>query len=69
MQGGRVRIGSVVTPDYKLHVDGSVGFSPPASINPFSNGEVTFQLTNDTTLVVKVRGSDGVVRSNTLTLA
>lgn len=42
---------------------------PVASVVPAIIGEMVFQLTNDTTLVIKVKGSDGVVRSNTLTLA
>jgi hypothetical protein len=43
--------------------------APVASVVPAIIGEMVFQLTNNTTLVIKVKGSDGVVRSNTLTLA
>ena len=42
---------------------------PDAQSTPTSNGEMCFELTNNTTLKVKVKGSDGVVRSTTLTLA
>lgn len=42
---------------------------PQASVNPNGIGELVFQLTSNTSLVVKVKGSDGVVRSATLTLA
>ena len=42
---------------------------PPASATPQGIGELVFQLTSDTSLVVKVKGSDGTVRSATLTLA
>lgn len=42
---------------------------PPASVTPQTAGAMVFQLTNDTTLVVKVKGLDGVVRSATLVLA
>lgn len=42
---------------------------PQTSANPLGIGEMTFQLTNNTTLVVKVKGTDGTVRSNTWTLA
>ena len=42
---------------------------PLASVTPSVNGELAFELTNDTTIKVKVKGSDGVVRSATLTLA
>lgn len=42
---------------------------PQASVTPNGIGEMVFQLTSNTSLVVKVKGSDGVVRSATLTLA
>lgn len=42
---------------------------PPASVTPQKAGALVIQLTNDTTLVIKVKGLDGVVRSTTLTLA
>jgi len=42
---------------------------PQADANPATVRGMVFQLTNDTTLVIKVRGVDGVVRSTTLTLA
>lgn len=42
---------------------------PQASVAPAMVGDMVFQLSNDTTLVIKVRGSDGVVRMTTLTLA
>jgi hypothetical protein len=72
----RVRItaaGSVgineTAPDYLLDVNGAIGFTPGASVTPVDNGDVVFELTNNTTLTVKAKGSDGVVRSATLTLA
>ena len=43
--------------------------NPQASSVPAGIGDMVFQLTNDTTLVIKVKGSDGTVRSATLTLA
>ena len=39
-----------------------------ASATPVLNSEMVFELTNDTTLTVKVKGTDGTIRSNTLTL-
>lgn len=42
---------------------------PPASATPTNNGELVFQLTSNTSLVIKVKGSDGTIRSTTLTLA
>jgi len=43
--------------------------NPTASAVPSGIGDMVFQLTSDTSLVVKVKGSDGVIRSVTLTLA
>lgn len=42
---------------------------PAASVDPGQPGSMVFQFTNNTTLVIKVKGSDGVIRSTTLTLA
>ena len=36
---------------------------------PHEIGQLVFELVDDTTLAVKVKGKDGVVRSTTLTLA
>lgn len=56
-------------PNYLLDVNGAFGFTPGASVTPVDNGDVVFELTNNTTLTVKAKGSDGVVRSGTITLA
>lgn len=58
-----------VAPDYRLDVNGSFGFTPGSSVTPVDNGDVVFELTNNTTLTVKAKGSDGTVRSGTITLA
>jgi len=42
---------------------------PPASVTPTTNGQMTFELTSNTSLTIKVKGSDGVVRSTILTLS
>lgn len=41
----------------------------PASVTPTVNAQMAFELTNDTTLTIRVKGTDGVVRSATITLA
>lgn len=64
----RVGIGESA-PDYKLDVNGPIGFTPGASVTPVDNGDVVFEFTNDTTLTIKGKGSDGVVRTATVTLA
>jgi hypothetical protein len=43
--------------------------TPSAVATPAVNGQMMFEHTSDTTLTVKVKGSDGVVRSVALTLA
>lgn len=47
----------------------NVNLKPPASVTPTNNGELMFQLTSNTQLTIKVKGSDGIVRSVNLTLA
>lgn len=42
---------------------------PAATIEPTANGELVLQLTDNATLTIKVKGTDGVVRSVNLTLA
>jgi parallel beta-helix repeat protein len=46
-----------------------ITFSPPASASPSTNGEATFELTSNTEIKIKVKGSDGVVREASLTLS
>jgi hypothetical protein len=65
---GRVGIGEAV-PDYKLDVNGAIGFTPGSSVTPVDNGDVVFELTNNTTLTIRAKGSDGTVRSGTVTLS
>lgn len=65
--GGNVGVGN--SSDYKLDVGGSFGFTPGDSVIPVSNGDVVFQLTSNTQLTVKAKGSDGVIRSGNITLA
>lgn len=52
-----------------LDVNGNLTASPAASATPANNGEMTFELTSNTSLKIKVKGSDGTVRAATLTLA
>lgn len=65
---GRVGINKAA-PDYQFDVNGAIGFAPGASVTPANNGDVVFQLTSNTQLTVKAKGSDGVVRSGNITLA
>lgn len=47
----------------------SLVIQPATSATPQQLGSMVFQLTNDTTLVIKVKGLDGTVRSYSMTLA
>lgn len=42
--------------------------SPAASATPATNGQLTFEATSNTSLTVKLKGTDGTVRSVVLTL-
>lgn len=56
-------------PPYLLYANGTFGFAPGSSVTPSNNGDVVIEATNNTTLTFKLRGSDGTVRSGTLTLS
>ena len=43
--------------------------TPSATVTPANNGELMVEATNDTTLTFKYKGSDGTVRSGTITLS
>jgi hypothetical protein len=52
-----------------FYVGGRLTFQPAASATPANPGDLTFELTSNSSLKIKVKGQDGVVRSATLTLA
>lgn len=66
--GGALGIGGV-SPSFNLHVNGTIAFRPGSSVTPLANGEVVVQATSNTSLTFKLKGSDGIVRSGTITLA
>lgn len=59
--------GTVVTKEWLNDVDDLL--YPPATNSPTIIGELLFELTSNTSLTVKVMGSDSVVRSVVLTLS
>ena len=48
---------------------GQLFWSPGSSATPAVNGQLTIEATSNTSLTVKLKGSDGTVRSTTLTLS
>ena len=59
---------------YKAHantftISAALVLTPAASVTPTNNGDLMVQLTSNTQLTFKVKGSDGTVRSANLTLA
>lgn len=71
---GKIGIGTT-TPSSNLQVVGSALISGITTVgigttsSPPSNYQMSFELANDTTLRIKVRGSDGVVRVGIVTLS
>jgi hypothetical protein len=53
----------------RLYNDGRLCQQVPTSATPDDNGEVCFERTSNTTLTIKMRGSDGTVRLTALTLS
>ena len=68
-QGGNFGVATGADPDYPLHVAGAIGLAPGASVTPVNNGDVVFEATDDTTVTIKLKGSDGTVRSGTVALS
>jgi hypothetical protein len=52
-----------------LSTVGALSIRPGTSVTPAANGDLVFEATSDTSVKVKLKGSDGTVRSVTLTLA
>ena len=69
----RIGIGTT-NPSAKLHVNGDVIFTGITTIslgstsNPPNNSQLSFELTSNTNLRIKVRDSSGVIRSANITL-
>jgi len=53
----------------RFDTSGNPIFRPNASVTPASNGELSFQATSNTQLTFKLKGSDGTVRSGSITLS
>jgi hypothetical protein len=65
-----MRSGAAAAEKFRVKATGEPVFRPPSSTAALgTNGEVTIEFTNNTTLTFKARGSDGTTRSATLTLS
>lgn len=56
-------------PGFLVGPTGSLLVTPAASATPPSNGNLVIERTSNTTLTFKLKGTDGTVRSGTITLA
>ena len=52
-----------------VKVDNDLIQTPSAAVTPANNGELVVEATSNTTLTFKLKGSDGTVRSGTITLS
>ena len=52
-----------------VSVGGDLTLALSSSVTPANNGELMVEATNDTTLTFKLKGSDGTVRTGTITLS
>ena len=67
--GGAMATRISVDSDGDTKITGELIQTPSSSVTPASNGDLVVEATNDTTLTFKLKGSDGVVRSGTITLS
>jgi PAS domain-containing protein len=51
-----------------LEVPGNLTIVPGSSVTPASNGDLVIEATSNTTVKIKLKGTDGTVRSVSLTL-
>lgn len=56
---------------FNCHLDvlGDLLLRPGASLTPANNGDLVIEATSNTTLTFKLKGSDGTVRSGSITLS
>lgn len=66
---GVLEINNTSTGNYRDLKCRSVLFNPPSSITPGVNGELVIEATSNTSITIKLKGSDGIVRSVSLTLS
>jgi hypothetical protein len=52
-----------------IQTSGNLTIKPGSAVTPVNLGEMTFQATSNTTVTIKLKGSDGIVRTADITLA
>lgn len=59
------------SPDYKLDINGSLWITPwiGTTVTPVDNWDLVFETTSNTSVNLKLKGSDGVVRTFPITLS
>jgi hypothetical protein len=62
-------IGSATLAPRDIYAGRDIFCTPSSSLTPTNNGDLCIEATNNTTLTFKLKGSDGTVRSGTVTLA
>lgn len=53
----------------EIEVDGDLIQNPSSSVTPTDNGQLVVEATSNTSLTFKLKGSDGTVRTGTITLS
>lgn len=66
---GEISIRNNADTSYANITVGTVTQFPAATVTPTVNGQLVFEATSNTSLTVKLKGTDGVVRSAVITLA
>lgn len=60
--------GLLTTIPSKTYISADLSLKPSATVTPANNGDLVFEATSNTSVTVKLKGSDGVVRSIVLNL-
>lgn len=74
IQSGNIGIGTI-NPISKFHVNGDAIFTGITTIglgstsSPPSNSQMSFELTSNTNLRIKIKGNDGILRIANITLS
>lgn len=74
IQSGNIGIGTI-SPISKFHVNGDTVFTGITTVGlgststPPNNSQMSFELTSNTNLRIKVKGNDGILRTANITLA